>query len=74
MPQRGASYFPQENASYGGAVLHSISIHADRAIGYYCTTELFFKNKKQHILTPVRAHFTFAGGKLFTSSLNQRSR
>ena len=27
-----------------------------------------FKTKKQHILTPGRAHFTFAAGKLFTPS------
>ena len=34
--------------------------HTDRAIGYYCTTELFFKNKKIHILTPGRVHFTLS--------------
>ena len=33
MPQRCAWYLPQTNASYGGVMPHSISVHADRAIG-----------------------------------------
>ena len=37
----GKRFMQQRCASHGGAVLHSISVHADRAIGcdcHYCDT------------------------------------
>ena len=44
------------------------SLHPYWTSCYHCTTELFFKIKKRHFLTPIRAHFTLDTVKLFTSS------
>jgi len=43
----GKRFMQQRCASHGGAVLHSISVHADRAIGKHCYLIMaFFCTKK----------------------------